>query len=165
VLRPSGESPVQLSGITLIPGAALTFDSIGGTGGHGPTQQIVGPDGNTARITDNDAGAEHAKSNVWAPIDAVMGVFLDDSVPSGTPPATLDFGTGASRDFTTLAPQLRQVFFIGDGKTSGGTTQQFMIPPGATRLFIGKMDGYEWNNNVGQSTITIRRPASVSVVK
>jgi hypothetical protein len=166
VYHPNGESPAQLAGANLIPGNALAFDAITGTGQHGPTQTVVGPDGNTNKAAyDNDAGAEHSKSNAWAPIDAVMGIFLDDNVPSGTPPPTLDFSTGASRDFTSLSPQLNQVFFIGDGVTSGGTQQQFVIPSGATRLFIGKMDGYEWNNNSGVSTITIHRSPAISLVK
>ena len=57
------------------------------------------------------------------------------------------------------------MFFIGDGRTTSGTVQQFIVPPGATRLFIGKMDGYEWNNNFGTSTVTIHPPAQVTIVK
>jgi len=30
---------------------------------------------------------------------------------------------------------LKQVFFIGDGLTSGGVQQQFIVPTGATRYF------------------------------
>jgi hypothetical protein len=166
VFRPTGESPAQLTGINLIPGQPLTFDAIAGTGQHGPTQIVVGPDGNPNSIHDNDAGAEHGKSNLTAPIDAVVAVFLDDTNPSMTsPPPSLNFTTPTSRDFTSLSPQLKQVFFVGDGRTSTGAVQQFVVPPGATRLFIGKMDGYEWNNNSGQSTVTVHRPATVSLVK
>lgn len=164
VFHPNGESPAQLTGMSITPGTALNFDAIAGTGQHGPTQTIVGPDGNTAKIQAHKAGAEHGKSSLKAPIDAVVGVFLDDDVPSGSPPPDLDFSTESSRDFTSLSPQLKQVFFIGDGKTSSGAVQQFTVPQGATRLFIGKMDGYEWNNNLGVSTVTIYRPASVSLV-
>jgi hypothetical protein len=46
-----------------------------------------------------------------------------------------------------------------------GTTQTFVVPQGATRLFIGTMDSYEWNNNVGKYTTTIHRIAQVTVVK
>jgi hypothetical protein len=165
VLHPNGESPAQLTGMSITPGTSLTFDAIAGTGQHGPTQTVVGPDGNTAKIQTHKAGAEHSKSSLSAPIDAVVGVFLDDNVPSGSPPANLDFTTSTSRDFTSLSPQLKQVFFIGDGKTSAGEVQHFAVPDGATRLFIGKMDGYEWNNNLGVSTVTIHRPSSVSLVK
>jgi hypothetical protein len=166
VFHPQGESPSQLTGMTLIPGENLAFDAIAGTGAHGATQTIVGPDGNLNKIQGTRAGAHFGMSKLTAPIDAVVGVFLDDSVPNGqTPPPDLDFTSPDSREFATLAPRVRQVFFIGDGRTSEGTAQHFTVPPGATRLFIGKQDGTEWNNNTGTSTVTIHRPPSVSMVK
>ena len=55
----------------------------------------------------------------------------------------------------SLAPMLRQVFFIGDGFTSGAISQQFVIPVGATRLYLGTMDGSEWANNVGTIDIVV----------
>ena len=68
----------------------------------------------------------------------LTGVFLDDSVPSGSGPPVLNF-TGAE-DFLTLSPQLFQTFFIGNGFT-GSTEQVFFVPSGATRLFLGVSDG------------------------
>ena len=73
---------------------------------------------------------------------ALAGVFLDDSIPNGLPPSTLDFSTPLSRDFLSLAPGLGQIFFIGNGETSGGTLQEFIAPIGATRLFFGIPDGF-----------------------
>jgi Flp pilus assembly protein TadG len=165
VYHPSGESPALVSGISLVPGNTISFDSIAGTATNGNGLTIVGPDGNLNQIVSNDAGAEHGKSNLTAPINAVIGVFLDDDIPAGATPPNLDFSTSASRDFTTLSPELRQPFFIGDGVTSNGTAQQFTIPAGATRLYIGKMDGYEWNNNIGSQTITIHRSPTITLVK
>jgi Flp pilus assembly protein TadG len=165
VYHANGESPAQLTGMPIVPGEALSFDAIAGTGQHGSSYEMVGPDGDPNDIEAHRAGAEHGKSSLTAPIDSVVAVFLDDSVPSGTPPANLDFTTPASREFSTLSPQLKQVFFVGDGRRSDGTIQQFVVPPGATRLYIGKMDGFEWNNNSGTSTVTIHRPPSVSMVK
>jgi hypothetical protein len=37
---------------------------------------------------------------------------------------------------------LRQVFYIGDGVTSGSVFQEFTAPAGATRLFLGIPDGF-----------------------
>jgi hypothetical protein len=56
-----------------------------------------------------------------------------------------------------VSPGVQQVFFIGDGLTGtgSGTTQQFVVPPGATRLFLGTMDAYEWNNNAGSFGVTL----------
>ena len=47
----------------------------------------------------------------------------------------LDFSGGAA-DLMTVQPILKQPFFIGSGKTSQGQTKQFLIPDGATRLFL-----------------------------
>jgi hypothetical protein len=61
---------------------------------------------------------------------------------------TLDFSTAASRNFSTLSPQLKQVFFIGNGLDASGNLQSFTAPPGATHLYIGVMDeeGWWWDN-------------------
>jgi hypothetical protein len=74
----------------------------------------------------------------------LVGVFIDDTIPSSGPaPETLDFSAGGlGIDFLTLSPLLRQVFYIGDGVTSGGTFQQFIAPTGATRLALGIPDGW-----------------------
>jgi hypothetical protein len=166
VYHPQGESPTQMSGIQLVAGEFLNFDAIAGTGQHGATQLVVGPDGDTNRIFEAYSGAHFGKSNIFAPIDSVVGVFLGDTSPAGdTPPATLDFTSAASRDYTTLSPMLNQVFFIGDGLKSDGTQQSFKVPAGATRLFIGKMDGTEWNNNIGTSTVTVHRPQQRKLVR
>jgi Flp pilus assembly protein TadG len=166
---PTGQSPVPGYDIPIAGGLVLSFDSING----GATNDLNDPnrytgDGNLAWVVDNmyGGGAENGKSDLWAPINAVVGVFLDDNQPDteGATPSALDFTTPESRDFTNLSPQLRQPFFIGDGRTSGGVSQQFIAPQGATRLFIGIMDQYEWNNNVGSYTTTIHRVGTVSIV-
>jgi len=102
-------------------------------------------------------GAQNGLSNVYAPLNSLLGVFLDDTQPDlSQAPSALDFGpTGLGLDFATLSPGLKQVFFIGDGSTSGGTVQHFMVPDGATRLFLGTMDTYGWYNNSGEYAVEI----------
>ena len=93
----------------------------------------------------------------------LAGVFLSDAAPGGTAPPTLDFSSqGMGMDFLTLAPAIAQVFFIGDGQTSGGTTQTFFVPEGATRLFLGIPDvvnglGYPggYGDNSGSFSVTV----------
>ena len=95
-------------------------------------------------------GAENGIANVFAPANSLIGVFLDASQPDSSPaPAGLSFSTAASWDYTVLSPGLKQPFFIGDGLTSGGLQQQVIVPAGATRLFLGTMDGFGWYDNVG----------------
>ncbi len=106
--------------------------------GPGP---FFGPEGDTSATS--TLTSLDGISGYIGTLGALAGVFLDDSIPStGPAPATLDFSTPASRDFLSLSPDLNQVFFIGDGETSGGTAQEFIAPAGATRLFFGIPDGF-----------------------
>lgn len=147
---PKKSSPITAGGITITPGTTLTFDGVNGGANNFSSSVVYDADGNTGWIVSNLKGNENGIANLKAPINSVIGVFLDDNVPPNNRyPHALDFSTASSRDFTTLKPQLRQPFFIGDGRTSTGEVQQFVVPQGATRLFIGTMDGWEWNNNIG----------------
>jgi hypothetical protein len=65
------------------------------------------------------------------------------------------FENAADCDFLSLAPLLQQPFFIGDGQTSQDVIQQFIAPAGATRLFLGVMDNYQWSNNTGSFNVKI----------
>ena len=58
-------------------------------------------------------------------------------------------------DYTTLQPLLGQVFFIGDGLTSTGVTQQVTIPAGATHLVFGTVDYGIWHDNTGGFNVTV----------
>ena len=103
-------------------------------------------------------------SAVNAPLNSLVGVFLGDSVPSSSgPPPRLDFepATGLGLAFASLSPVLKQVFFIGDGLTGNGTgaAQQFIVPAGATRLFLGPVDGTGWVNNSGAFTVQVTASA------
>ena len=74
----------------------------------------------------------------------LSGVFIADSEPVAPAPASLDFSsTSLGRSFTELSPLLYQTFYIGDGRTGDGSgdVQTFIVPTGATRLFLGIVDG------------------------
>jgi uncharacterized delta-60 repeat protein len=152
-------SPVLVN-LNLTPGSWVQVSNITGTAAHWPPAP-TGPEG--CLILDpciftnisHDIGAEHGKSNLTAPINSLIGVFLDNNIPQNPAPASLDFSTMQSRDYLDLHPQLKQVFFIGDGKTNGGVQQKITVPPGATRLFLGIMDGIEWINNTGAFNVTV----------
>lgn len=77
----------------------------------------------------------------------LVGVFLDNSIPSGFGPFALNY-TSASNQ-VMFAPLLGQAFFIGDGLTGtdsvgvgSGSTQTFQVPNTATRLFLGFADAF-----------------------
>ncbi|MEO7520747.1 MAG: PEP-CTERM sorting domain-containing protein [Gemmatimonas sp.] len=67
----------------------------------------------------------------------LAGLFLGPSLPA-VAPARLNFNSGLN--FTSLSPLVGQIFFIGNGLTSGMVTQQFLVPDGATRLYFGIAD-------------------------
>lgn len=148
--------------INLSAGSWIEISNALGVVSHG-FYPLVGPEGcqNAIEcqfesfIISHDVGAEHGKSDLRAPINSLVGVFLDNSTPTEPAPSPLDFSTASSRDYTELRPQLKQIFFIGDGKTSSGAQQKIFIPEHASRLFLGTMDGVEWNNNNGAFNVTI----------
>ena len=164
-------SPVQAGGFSISSGMTLTLDGINGGATNAAGQSLNDADGNTGYVVNNSAGAENGIADVNAPLNSVIGVFLNDSVPNANPlnvlfpPSTLDFSTAAQRDFKSLSPGLRQPFFIGDGRTSTGEVQQFVAPTGATRLFICTMDSYEWSNNVGGFYVTAHVKGKIVTVK
>jgi hypothetical protein len=117
---------------------------------------LVDADGRPGVITGKSGGAENGIASTTAQISSLFGVFLDDTQPSLSPtPAALDFSGPGGMDFLTLSPILKQPFFIGNGLTSGLAVQEFVIPAGATRLFLGTLDGFEWNNNGGSLDVSI----------
>lgn len=122
-------------------GGVSFFNGFGGT--------IFGPEGNgvpgSSSIT-----AFGGISGYLGTQGALVGLFLDDAIPLGPAPARLDFSLGGlGVDFLTLAPALGQVFFMGNGVTSGGVFQQFTAPTGATRFFIGITDAFGFNGVPG----------------
>ncbi len=147
------QSPILFSDFPIGSGTILQWSASGIVGHPGDP---AGPDGATSVITPHLTGAENGISNITVPIDSLLGVFLGPNQPNlTTAPSALDFTTSASRDYFTLTPALQQVFFMGDGLTSGVIQQTIISPSGATRLFLGTMDGFGWFNNTGSFEVTV----------
>ncbi len=157
-------SPIQVA-ITVTPGSTITLTNVSGQGSNDPTLSMYNADGTSSAGISNTydwaatgtVPSEHGMSSITAPHNAIIGVFLTNSVPDNpsTTAAMLDFSTQTERDYTSLSPDLQQTFYAGTGLTSGGATQTFVVPANATRLFLGTMDGHEWSNNVGGFNATI----------
>jgi Putative Flp pilus-assembly TadE/G-like len=161
------------------PGTYVTFTGPTGTGpvtgsvDHDPTLGTDGPDGNQSwtHMQDspdgNHVGEQNNIQTLTAPLDALVGVFLggaDGTAPTAanTPATANDYETQNDNQI-----QLQQPFYIGDGTpVSGGSAPaQFLVPPGATRLFLGTMDGYQWINNGGTFSATITQQPTISLVQ
>ena len=151
---------------TADPNQILTFSSV--TGMVGCNFVITnGPDGTcfpgvstTVTSYGGLSGIDAYQSNFF-----LVGVFLDNSAPSGPGPSVLDYNYGTPGSLSTsdpsFSPLLDQVFFIGDGLTGTGTgsEQVFNVPTGADRLYLGFADSFDsvpsyYADNVGSLTAT-----------
>ena len=150
------QSPAQiLSGLTA--GNILTFSATGATNNSGASNPVGNADGATNfgrfdMLATYGTGISGARG---IELNALVGVFLDANDPGTTAPAALNFSGGLN--FASLSPGLRQIFWIGDGftGTGSGAVQQFFVPTGASRLFLGSTDLFGWYNNSGTFTVTI----------
>jgi hypothetical protein len=142
--------------ISLANGQILNFRNTNGQTGDTATGNTYGLDGDTTRTRIKQTAANGIASTT-APLNGLMGIFLDDRQPDAyAAAAELDYNSTSSRNFKTSSPKLKQVFFIGDGLDSQNRLQDFIVPDGATRLYLGVMDeNAYWWDNVGSITTTI----------
>ena len=74
----------------------------------------------------------------------LVGVFLGPSGQPAAPPPTLNV-TNAN-NIASFSPVIGQQFFIGDGRTSTQALQTFLVPTGATALFLGFAEDFGFSN-------------------
>jgi hypothetical protein len=153
ITLPSGATSIVFSNVTgsITTGCASTEGCI--ILNHGTGDNPNDPDGvGAAPVTSSNTGTSSV-SGITAPgAGYLVGVFVPAGGPVGTAPTALDFtSSGLGTSFTSLSPQLDQVFFIGDGLTGNGTgTQQtFNIPTGAGQLWLGISDAFGYNGAPG----------------
>ena len=172
-------------GAGLVPGAInlnagtnriLTITSATGSAFYCPGTCLGTPEGGAISNTDIQSGGVIAGVIAPAPASGFLaGLFLGPSLPA-VAPSRLDFTSGGL-NFTTLSPQVGQIFFIGNGSTSGSVLQQFVVPGTATRLYFGIADaggfvgvpGF-YDDNVGTYQVsyavaasTVPEPATISL--
>ncbi len=144
-------APVE---VAVMPGRRLAFSATGSTSFIGGLCSGPSPDGGCLVIV--DGGPANGISGVQVQADALIGVFVGAGAPGSQAPASVDFSSNTG--FATLSPLLDQVFFIGDGLTGtgSGAVQQFVVPAGATRLFLASSDDLGASaNNTGQFSVAI----------
>ena len=127
-------------------GQVLTFSNISGS-----VNYSASPATSTNGVGDGRAFLSGTNMSSYGGISGIrndnaigflVGVFLNDSEPTGSGPSALDFTNNTS--FAELSPLLNQTFFIGDGLTGSGlgNIQSYLVPEQATRLFLGFADGW-----------------------
>ncbi len=158
----TAESPVDAGSVT--PGRTLTFTNVTGSVSYAGGTPTDPPDGGSLIIsTFTYEGVDYINyiagyNNM--PVDALVGVFLPKNGPlsADQPGFLLDFSSsGVGTSFTTLSPALQQIFFIGDGLTGtgSGSVQTFVVPTGASELYLGVADGFGWYNNSGAISVMV----------
>lgn len=152
------QSPVPIS---VVPGTLLTWSATGAVSYYSPPDpsDISGPNGlaGADNIMSHATGAENGISNITAPLNALLGVFLGSSPPDpNAVPGALDYSLPGSMTYSAFSPALQQVFYMGDG-----SAQSVVVPAGATTLYLGTMDSYGWNNNYGSFDVTVTDPPTV----
>lgn len=176
-----GQLPVAL---LLSPGqGSIRFDSIvaglpvAGSPTGGATCVFNGAassgDGNTCVSSVTNVFAANGYSSFY--LDgrsmSLVGVFVGET-KSATAPAGQSMSISDANSAASFAPLLQQVFFIGDGLTSDGTQQSFLVPTGAKTLYLGFADAYgfygapgAYGDNYGSLNVTtaVPEPASVAL--
>ena len=176
ITLPSGATSVVFNSVTgsITTGCASTEGCIVLNNGTG--NNANDPDGmGAAPATSSNTGTSSISGMVAPGAGYLVGLFVPADGPTGTAPTALDFtSSGLGTSFTSLSPQLDQVFFIGDGLTGDGTgTQQtFNIPTGAGQLWLGISDAGFYNgppgaygDNLGTYTVglSVNAPGSSAV--
>ena len=173
----TNNAPYQVS-IPVTPGTMLTFTSFTGTSSVVPgSVSYTGPNGNSSYVVAHGQnwdgtmmypGPENGIADAKMPEDAMVGLFLDNNAPtsSSAPSGQVDWTqTSVNNQATYSNLALKTPFMIGDGKTSGGTVQQFMVPAGATRFYLGVWDGVDYANNGGSLQGTVTSQATVKLMQ
>ena len=176
ITLPSGATSIVFNSVTgsITTGCASTEGCIALNNGTGNNNND--PDGvGAAPATSSNTGTSSISGMVAPGAGYLVGLFVPAGGPTGAAPTALDFtSSGLGTSFTSLSPQLDQVFFIGDGLTGNGTgTQQtFNIPTGAGQLWLGISDAGFYNgapgaygDNLGLYTVglSVNAPGSSAV--
>ncbi len=176
---PIGATSFQVSNVTGLVDCVVRPASIPADGDFcvSPSTFIQGYEGISGIVANSGFGRQMF----------LVGVAIGPTEPSGAPPARLEYGP-SPLDYSqsSYSPLLGQVFFIGDGLTGtgSGSQQTFVLPTGATRLYLGFADAFDfgdsaaplgnlpgyYNDNVGRllgdvtfnSTVVIPEPSTAA---
>ena len=166
-----GSDGIAPANFTFAPGQGrfITFPSVTGAWSCGTGTPLYGPDGtnmgaicNGPRYINGPIGtfSGYYTTDFYG---ALVGIFLEDAPPPLRFYVSNNTEGGTATDFSVLAPEIGEVFFIGDGLTGTGTgaVQAFIVPATATHLYLGYVDGtdgipQEYTGNAGGLRVILR---------
>ncbi|MEH1802005.1 MAG: hypothetical protein V7L13_23165 [Nostoc sp.] len=149
-------SPSEVEKISLNPGSYLMFTTKNKVN-TGNKEVYNDADGSKSKKDQAPhGGGDNGISNIHAPNGALVGVFTGEDPPNKSQrPDTLLFETEKERNYPTLSPKLKQVFFIGDGKTDMDVKQKVIVPEEARHLYLGILDWCNWDDNQGYFDVEV----------
>lgn len=139
--------------IALTPGTGrvLSFEASGGAWWSGAGSSN-GPDGGNFNTSTNISAVGPISGYAAVRSGHLVGLLLEAGDPSGlAAPAGIVYSDAASLELASYSPEIRQVFFMGDGLvgTGNGSRQTFNIPDSATTLVLGIADGFSFSGEAG----------------
>jgi len=165
--------PVAGNVLTFTGPGILTGQAVTGTVSACPACGSVGPDG-------SNLGSQPPATNISSSGTTIsgiqytgvefflVGVFTGASLPGSQVASIGDYGniaSGITSTQGTYSPLVGQTFFIGDGLTGNqsGSLQQFIVPTGATNLYLGFADAMSfvgqagmYNDNAGSLAVNLQ---------
>jgi hypothetical protein len=169
----SNAPPVLAMNVTA--GTTLTFSATGTTFYNTSSSPNISADGDSIITSHmqyspdgNHVGLQNGIQTITSPTCALLGVFLNAYAPNTqtAPTSGLDYTSSTSQNQASYSSlQLQQPFFIGDGTNSGSTVQSFIVPTGATRLYLGVYDQCENSDNPGSLTVTTTQMPVIFLVQ
>lgn len=151
----TGLAPTAIS-LSAGTGRVLSLSAFGSSFFCGPSLcSTTTPDG--PAIGSTNVNGMGRIGGISAPTSGFLAaVFLGPSLPGSLP----THNVVTSIDDLSYTPELGQVFFVGDGSTSGGLLQQFLVPDGATEVYFGIADASSfwgspdfYDDNIGSYNI------------
>ena len=174
-------TPYGVTAVPVVPGTYITLTNVSGqtsiVPGYVPNSDANGDTGLVLHHGQNYNSSpnpvypnpENGFGDAKMQADALAGVFVTSANPNGgtvPTPAPVDWTDAAHANQPTYSNiALQEPFRIGNGQTTGGVTQQFLVPAGATQLYLGVWDGVCYSNNGGSLTGTVAVQQKIMVVQ
>jgi len=138
-------------GFTAGPGKILTIVAASGATDCCSSSTPSTPPNGGDELSGTDLNAFEDLSGIALPVSTtfISAVFTNERSSDNAPPADFDYTNVDTTTTVEFSPLLNQVFLVGDGSTSNGTTQSFFVPESATAVSFGVADGFGFTGNPG----------------